>query len=124
MLSKYDISECIRIDDTVINSTGTGTLGRVGFIESLPKHRIVPDSHVTTIRTSEIIEPYYVYLVLKSLQSYLEKKGEGSTNQKELKPITLQNLLIPIPPLDEQKCICKQIRHCKTLIKNIEDSLS
>ncbi|MCR4913186.1 MAG: restriction endonuclease subunit S [Lactobacillus sp.] len=124
VLPKYDVSEYIRIGDTVINSTGTGTLGRVGFIESLPEHPIVPDSHVTTIRTTEIMEPYYVYLVLKSLQSYLEKRGEGSTNQKELKPMTIQSILIPNPPLNEQKCICSRLQHCKAMIKTIEDSLS
>ena len=39
--------------DTVINSTGTGTLGRVGIYRRTDNSRempVVPDSHVTVIR--------------------------------------------------------------------------
>jgi type I restriction enzyme S subunit len=123
-LSKYDASEFIRCGDTVINSTGTGTLGRVGFIDSLSEHPIVPDSHVTTIRAIDEIDPFYIFILLKSLQPTLEKSGEGSTNQKELKPNTLQDIFVPIPPIEEQKRICKAVQGSYALIKGIEDSIS
>lgn len=123
-LSKYDASEFIRCGDTVINSTGTGTLGRVGFIDSLSEHPIVPDSHVTTIRAIDEIDQFYIFILLKSLQPILEKSGEGSTNQKELKPNTLQDIFVPIPPIKEQKRICKAVQGSYSLIKDIEDSIN
>ena len=56
-------------------------------------------------------------------QSEFEKKGEGSTNQKELKPITLKDMFIAIPPLSEQKrmeeAISITFNHLSTIKKNI-----
>ena len=123
-ISKYDNSEYLQVYDTVINSTGTGTLGRVGFIDSLSDFPIVPDSHVTTIRTSHEMDSYYIYVLLKSLQPLLEKSGEGSTNQKELKPVTLQNTLVPVPPLAEQLEICSLIKRCYGTLNEMGDCIN
>lgn len=126
-LMKYPDDEYMQDKDTVINSTGTGTLGRVGIyrksdnIHNLP---VVPDSHVTVIRTYKAVNSLYVYYVLKSYQREIEKLGEGSTNQKELKPITLKNLLLPLPPYSEQKNIVEHIIDSFDILDNIEKSLS
>lgn len=98
--------------DIVINSTGTGTLGRVGIYRNTDNtygNPIVPDSHVTVVRSHNSMEFNYLYAFMKANQPHLEKHGEGSTNQKELKPITLQKMLIPIPPINEQKRIVDRI---------------
>ena len=70
--------------DVVINSTGTGTLGRVGFYRSSDNNTglsKVPDSHETIILGINCIQSFYLYTFMKAYQSELEKKGEGSTNQ-------------------------------------------
>lgn len=127
MLNKYMADEYMRHGDIVINSTGTGTLGRVGYyqvndnLESIP---IVPDSHVTVIRAYDNIRTFYLYLFMKANQSALEKKGEGSTNQKELKPATLKAQLVPIPPYEEQTRIIKSINSIFTRITALEKNLS
>ena len=72
-LNKYPKEEFLQKGDVVINSTGTGTLGRVGYFNvDLPQNvkGIVPDSHVTTIR-SVYVNPYYLYCFLKNKQTYL-----------------------------------------------------
>lgn len=110
-LNKYPKEEFLQKGDVVINSTGTGTLGRVGYFNVDLPHNIkgiVPDSHVTTIR-SVYVNPYYLYCFLKNKQTYLEENGEGSTNQKELKPHTIYDLEFPLPPLAEQKRIVNKI---------------
>ena len=110
-LNKYPKEEFLQKGDVVINSTGTGTLGRVGYFNvDLPQNikGVVPDSHVTTIR-SVYVNPYYLYCFLKNKQTYLEENGEGSTNQKELKPHTIYDLEFPLPPLAEQKRIVDRI---------------
>ena len=110
-LNKYPKEEFLQKGDVVINSTGTGTLGRVGYFNVDLPHNIkgiVPDSHVTTIR-SVYVTPYYLYCFLKNKQTYLEENGEGSTNQKELKPHTIYDLEFPLPPLAEQKRIVDKI---------------
>ena len=121
-LSKYPQDEFLQMGDVVINSTGTGTLGRVGFFnEALPHDikGIVPDSHVTTIRSS-VVNSRYLYYFLKTRQPYLEENGEGSTNQKELKPHTIYDLEFPFPPLAEQKRIVDKVEE---LFKSLDEIL-
>ena len=126
-LSRYSADEYMQDGDVVINSTGTGTLGRVGFYQIADNHLelpIVPDSHVTVVRGFSNIQTFYLYAFLKANQSELEKKGEGSTNQKELKPLTLKEMLVPLPPVSEQKRIESAIIKGFALIAAIEESLS
>ena len=107
-LGKYPTDEYMQDGDVVVNSTGTGTLGRVGFYRTSDNHiglPIVPDSHVTVIRGDNSIQAFYLYVFMKANQSKIEKEGEGSTNQKELKPLTLKEILVPMPPASEQKRI-------------------
>ena len=109
---RYEDDEYMRDGDIVINSTGTGTLGRVGIYRSIDNPAgmpVVSDSHVTVVRVSSHLDPLYFYYCLKSMQSRLETLGEGSTNQKELKPLTVQQIRMPMPPIAEQKQIVKQI---------------
>ena len=126
-LSKYPTDEYMQDDDIVINSTGTGTLGRVGLYQSSDNIKsidIVPDSHVTIVRSYNEVDSFYLYAFMKSNQSKLEKKGEGSTNQKELKPITLKEMLVPIPSIREQERISLAIQKAFSMINTIEKSLS
>ena len=111
-IGRYEDDEYMQDGDIVINSTGTGTLGRVGIYRATDNPAgmpVVPDSHVTVVRVSSYLDPLYFYYCLKSMQSRLETLGEGSTNQKELKPLTVQQLQMPMPPIEEQKEIVKQI---------------
>ena len=126
-LKRYPTDEYMQDGDVVINSTGTGTLGRVGIYrdgDNTTGLSVVPDSHVTIIRGFSCICPYYLYAYIKAHQSELEKKGEGSTNQKELKPLTLKEMLIAIPPLSEQKRIDKMIDVAFQSLAVIEENLN
>ena len=113
VFDKYPIDEYLQDKDIIINSTGNGTLGRIGLFQDSDRindNIIVPDSHVTVLRSSKNICDLYLFYVLKYYQPYLEKLGEGSTNQTELKPITISNLFIPVPPYKEQERIVEKIR--------------
>ena len=124
VLPKYPTEEYMENEDVIINSTGGGTMGRVGFYHSSDNPSnviVVPDSHITIIRSSNSVSAPYVYYFLKSSQRYLETLGDGSTNQTELKADTLKNLLFPLPPLEEQKRIVAKLEEvlplCDALIK-------
>ena len=126
-IKRYPTDEHIQDGDIVINSTGTGTLGRVGIYRNTDNTTgllIVPDSHVTVIRSFSCINSHYLYAFMKAHQTELEKKGEGSTNQKELKPLTLKEMLIAVPPLSEQKRIDKSINVAFSHLAIIEKSLN
>ncbi len=126
-LDKYHDEEFMQDYDIVINSTGNGTLGRVGVYRDVdnPRHLpIVPDSHVTVIRTIQSISVEYVYYVLKYYQPYMEKIGTGSTNQTELSANIVRALLFPLPSLAEQKRIVAKIEELLPLIERYEQAWS
>ena len=76
--------------DTVICSTGTGTLGRVGQVYGEYSNTTF-DSHVTLIRATETVGKHYLYWTLKEMQSWFMNMGIGSTNQQELYRGTIKN---------------------------------
>ena len=124
-LKKYPDTEKLQFNDTVINSTGTGTLGRVGLFNcTIPQNvnAVYPDSHVTTVRTLQNINKIYTFYFIKNSQPYLESMGEGSTNQKELKPDTINNMFFPLPPLSEQQLIVAEIEKIFAQIDFLEQN--
>lgn len=124
---KYPEEEYLCDKDIVINSTGTGTMGRVGFFhESVndKKFIIVPDSHVTLIRVISGVLPEYAYYFLKYHQPHFEKLGEGSTNQKELKADTIKSVLVPVPPIDEQRRIVAKIEELLPYVEQYDKAYS
>ena len=119
-ITKYSETDNLVQGDIVINSTGGGTMGRVGLYETqVPAgiKGVYPDSHVTVIRSIGNINQHYLYYVLKLNQPVLEKCGTGSTNQTELKPAVLADFVIPLPPLAEQKRIVAAIEKFMPLIE-------
>ena len=125
--NRYSSDEYMLDGDIVINSTGTGTLGRIGIYRDNdnPHHiPIVPDSHVTVVRAAKNIEPSYLFFYLKFMQRKIEEMGEGSTNQKELKPLTIQKIRLPIPPYEEQQRIVKLVHSLTRKLSSIEESLT
>ena len=108
VFGKYSIEEYMQDKDIIVNSTGNGTLGRIGMFRDTDRINddvIVPDSHVTVIRVSKELSIEYAYYILKYYQPYLESLGSGSTNQTELKPVVISQLLVPLPPRHEQNRI-------------------
>ena len=112
VFEKYPVEEYMVDEDIIINSTGNGTLGRIGMFRDSDRINdfiIVPDSHVTIIRACNQLKKDYLFYVLKYYQPFLEKLGEGSTNQTELRPSTIAELFIPIPPIKEQEQIVAKL---------------
>ena len=119
-ITRYSETDNLAQGDIVINSTGGGTMGRVGLYETkVPAgiKGVYPDSHVTVIRSIGNLNQHYLYYVLKLNQPVLEKCGTGSTNQTELKPAVLADFVIPLPPLSEQKRIVAAIEKFMPLIE-------
>lgn len=116
----YADENLLRNKDLLWNSTGLGTLGRIGLYpaSSNPYGFAVADSHVTVIRTlPEFIRPEFLLMYFSSptVQSVIEDKASGSTKQKELATETVKSYIVPIPPLSEQDRI---IDKYKTVLAN------
>lgn len=97
----FDPEMNLNDSDTVICSTGAGTLGRVGQVFGQQTNTTF-DSHVTLVRASNIVGKQYLYQFLKSKQQYLQGMGKGSTNQLELNRATIQELVLLIPSVKTQ----------------------
>lgn len=126
-LAKYPPAEFMVDFDIIINSTGNGTLGRVGIYrtsDNSDNKPIVPDSHVTVIRPLPAMSVWYLFYCLKYYQPYMEKLGSGSTNQTELGAGKVKELLIPIPPIAEQKRIVAKIEELLPYIDRYEQAWS
>ena len=127
-LSKWPEEYKLRDGDVLVNSTGTGTVGRTRLFQSecLGNYTfVVPDSHVSVVRTVENIDSDYIYSIVSSKygQEYLEDNLAGSTNQKELYIGVLENMLIPLPPYDEQKRIANKIEELFVILDTVQDSI-
>ena len=127
-LSKWADDYKLRDGDVLVNSTGTGTVGRTRLFHSdcLGSYPfVVPDSHVSVVRTDDNIDSNYIYSIVSSKygQEYIEDNLAGSTNQKELYIGVLENMLIPLPPYEEQKRIANKIEELFAIIDTIQESI-
>jgi len=93
--SKEYLPEMNLLDgDTVICSTGIGTLGRIGQIFGIYNDTTF-DSHVTLVRTKHY--PNFFYHAIKAYEEFLMGMGRGSTNQQELYKSVIEDLEVLIP---------------------------
>lgn len=84
-LSKRSVPEekYLRDDDILINSTGTGTVGRIAQLSKVPCPTIV-DSHMIVLRGNEKVTQRYLGYALKAQQDVILRLDEGSTGQTEM----------------------------------------
>ena len=124
-VNKWSEEYKLRTGDVLVNSTGTGTVGRTRLFNEncLGQYPfVVPDSHVSVIRTFDEISSEFVYAYLSSniIQEYLADNLAGSTNQKELYIGVLERLPFPLPSYREQQRIVSKINEWHCSIENIE----
>jgi len=99
----------LRPGDMLVNSTGTGTLGRVANVVSLSESTVV-DSHVTIIRAdTTVVDMNYFNGLIFSMERKIESMGEGSTGQTELSRARLSELNVLLPPLYIQASVSEHL---------------
>ena len=127
-INKWNDVYKLQAGDVLVNSTGTGTVGRTRLFNtnSLGSYPfVVPDSHVSVIRVLKSICPQFIYAFISSnsIQQYMEENLAGSTNQKELYIGVLENMQIFLPPLAEQHRIVAKIEELFSSLDNIQKAL-
>lgn len=108
--------------DVLINSTGTGTAGRVAQIWHVPEPSTL-DGHMILMRPTQKIDPLYYGYAIKAFQSQIEGFAEGSTGQTEINKRRLQDeIVIRFPAsLDEQKSVGRMLMAIDEKIQNNEE---
>ena len=97
---KVPEDKMLRAGDVLINSTGTGTAGRVAQMIEVTVPTTI-DGHMILIRSSEELDPIYYGYAVKSFQSQIEGLAEGSTGQTEINRRRLQDEVIIRYPSDK-----------------------
>ena len=82
--------------DVLINSTGIGSLGRVGVVY-FNKDNVAIDSHITVVRAGTPLLRHYVARNLLSRQLEIENMAVGSTGQTELPRERVKAMSIILP---------------------------
>lgn len=125
---RYSEERYLLQGDVLVNSTGTGTVGRTVVVGDRWDERAVVDSHVTIVRLSNY-DPGYVRCVLASpgIQARMDRARpdslvSGTTNQVELSTTSLRRLLVPCPPVHEQRQIVRRVNQLITICRRIEDA--
>ena len=117
-LKKVPNNKVLKVGDILINSTGTGTAGRVAQVEYLENSMTV-DGHMIILRNNEKITPIYLGYAIKQKQAMIEELAEGSTGQTEInKTRLLDEILIRFP-------VCHKEQNMIALIlKNLDDKIA
>jgi type I restriction enzyme S subunit len=105
-IKKISNDKYLQSYDVLINSTGQGTLGRVGQVKEITQLTTV-DSHVTIVRPSNKVDSTYLGYFLKSKQALIESLAEGSTGQTELARQKVGEIEILAPDLPTQRQIAQ-----------------
>ncbi len=119
----------LKEQDILINSTGTGTLGRVNIFKKNQEENIVYtiDTHVTLLRLKkEKVNSIYLtkFFGIPIIQKYiLYKCVNGSTNQIELSKEKFNKFKVLIPPLELQNKFAEKVEKIDKLKFEIEQSL-
>jgi type I restriction enzyme S subunit len=75
----------IRLGDVLVNSTGTGTLGRVAQVRDEPDEVTTVDSHVTIVRPKPgLFHLDFFGYMLVVIEDAIKEAGEGCGGQTEL----------------------------------------
>ena len=127
-INKWNDVYKLQTGDILVNSTGTGTVGRTRLFNTncLGNYPfVVPDSHVSVVRVLKGISPQYIFAVISSnsIQQYMEENLAGSTNQKELYIGVLENMQIFLPPLTGQQRIVSKIEELFLSLDSIQKAL-
>lgn len=115
--TKINSSKLLKSGDILINSTGTGTLGRVSIYKGA-SNCVTVDGHVTILRMKEGVSPVYLGYFLHSMEPLIENLGRGSTNQKELSTGDLKRIRIVLPDITNQNKVAEQLSVFDSMIDN------
>ena len=103
--------------DILVNSTGTGTLGRTAQIKEV-NQPISVDTHVTIVRPNNKVDKKFIGFQLALKEPEIISLGKGATNQQELGRTELGGIELLLPPLPTQRKIASILSAYDDLIEN------
>lgn len=122
-IKKVPDERFVQLGDVLVNSTGTGTLGRVAQIRDLPPEQTTVDSHVTIVRPNKALFHFEFFgYAMILIEEEIKGAGEGCGGQTELACSRLvEKFLVCFPEdITEQKRIVSILDLLSLEIQNLE----
>ena len=110
----------VKYGDLLINSTGDGTLGRVGQVFFEPK-LLAFDSNMTLVRPANKNLIDYLYLFLQSKEEFFVSISQGSTNQTRLYCSMVKPVDVILPPEDLLIVFSRRMDPINALSRQLEE---
>jgi type I restriction enzyme S subunit len=106
--------------DILVNSTGTGTLGRTAFfLDQKGSRGATVDTHVTIVRADQKkVAPRYLAYLMRLKEPSIVNMARGATNQIELSAVNLGELQVWLHDLLAQYRIASVLSAYDDLIEN------
>lgn len=125
-LNQFDDNILTQQNDLLINSTGEGTIGRASWIPEIYSG-LLYDSHLLLVRPIETkINGYFLTELFntKFIQLQIDLiKSAKSTKQTELGVANLKKIKFPLPPVDVQYEIAKEIKELKSKKQKLDQEI-
>jgi len=104
-----NIGRFIKLGDVLVNSTGSGTLGRIAQVRDIPPEPTTVDSHVTIVRPKQgqFYLDFFGYMMI-NIEDAIKESGEGCGGQTELARSVLADkfsVLFPTLLTEQQRIV-------------------
>ena len=108
-IKEEDISTYLLEENDILFARTGGTVGKSYLVTSVPEQAIYAGYLIRTRYSKELSAQYMKYFMESALYWAQLKDGTIATAQPNCNGQTLSKMLLPIPPLNEQKRIVKKI---------------
>jgi type I restriction enzyme S subunit len=119
----------LRHEDLLFNRTNSRDLvGKVGLFRGMDGARFSFASYLVRLRASPLVQPEFLNILLNASPVLAEARGLAipSISQSNLNPSRYGTIIVPLPPIAEQKQIQGYVndikRRIQSAIKNLHDS--
>ena len=122
MIEEQDIETYLLEENDILFARTGGTVGKSFLVEEVPLESIYAGYLIRT-RYSSLLCPHYMKAFMES-QLYWEqlKNGTIATAQPNCNGKTLAKMLLPIPPINEQKRIIEKLHRISSLVERYSKS--
>jgi type I restriction enzyme S subunit len=119
-ISQHELDK-YRLDEGDLLFARSGSIGATILIKEKPPYDAVFASYLIRVRLNKsLVHPEFLYLFTRSLSGQEQLIPRGAT-QKNINAKFIQSLLIPLPPLEEQKRIANYLQEVHEKIKELKE---
>jgi type I restriction enzyme, S subunit len=101
---------------------GAGTIGKSGIFNFYS----TINQSICALLPNQFMNPYYLHYYILSVRKEWMRFASSTRKDPNINRDIIKMFLIPVPPLEEQKCIAEKVGRlmtlCDELVKNIEQS--